>query len=118
MVIETIIKPSLVERKPAWAFALGVLLSSIGILIGLLAFPKNAGLAGILFIVIGGVPFLHKILDIEEVKEEKVHALKKLILRNKTIIEIYFNKLRNQEYAKKIVMQGIVDLEVFSTFQS
>ena len=42
-----------------------------------------------MFTAIASVPFLRKILDIEEVAEEHARTLKGLILRNKKIIEIF-----------------------------
>jgi len=90
MVIEALISPYKVERNVFWAIPLGFLLSVVGLVVGLILFPKDASLVGILFTTVAGVPFLRNILIIEEIEDEKVHAIIQFFLRNKTIISIYF----------------------------
>ena len=43
MVVETVISPKLVDKKPAYSLVLGFILASIGIVIGWL-FPKMLAL--------------------------------------------------------------------------
>lgn len=90
MVLENIIHPEWVEKNPLYALVLGGGLSSIGIWIGVLIFPQDASIAGILFTLIAALPFLRKILKLEEAIEERARTLKGLFFRNKTIIEVYF----------------------------
>jgi uncharacterized membrane protein SpoIIM required for sporulation len=69
MVVEYLIRPSWVVKKPIYALLLGVCLSFIGTSIGLFIFPDEAAIAGILFTTIAATPFLGKILDTVDADE-------------------------------------------------
>jgi uncharacterized membrane protein SpoIIM required for sporulation len=90
MVLEALIPPSKVENNILWAVPLGFMLSVVGLTIGLLLFPKDASLIGILFTTLAGVPFLRGILTIEEIKDEQIHEVIQFLKRNERVIKIYF----------------------------
>ncbi len=90
MVLETFIKPEWVEKDPIYALPLGFSLSIIGLVVGLLLFPEDAGLVGILFTTIAALPFIRKILFLQEKQDKNVHSFLRLLLRNRKVIEIYF----------------------------
>jgi len=69
MVVEYLIRPQWVVKKPVYALILGVCFSFIGTSIGLFIFPEDAAIAGILFTTIAATPFLGKVLDVTKAKE-------------------------------------------------
>jgi len=89
MVVENLIKPEWVEEKPVYAIILGLCLSTIGIWIGALLFPEEASLAGVLFTTLAGVPFLRKILKIEENIDSTLGTLGQFFQRNRHMLSIY-----------------------------
>lgn len=54
-----------------------------------LIFPSESGIIAIMFTAIASLPFIRKVIDIEEKVEENAHSLKQLFFRNKKIIEIF-----------------------------
>ncbi|UCD03934.1 MAG: stage II sporulation protein M [Candidatus Woesearchaeota archaeon] len=89
MVLEKIINVSMIEDKPAYAIVLGIIFSTIGLVVGWLIFPNDASIVAIMFTAIASLPFIRKVIYIEEKGEERAHTLKQLIIRNKKIIEIF-----------------------------
>jgi len=69
MVVEYLIRPQWVVKKPVYALLLGICLSFIGTSIGLFIFPDEAAIAGILFTTIAATPFLGKVLDTVDAEE-------------------------------------------------
>lgn len=89
MVIETLIKPEWVEKSPIYALPLGFCLSIIGLAVGLILFPEDVSLVGLLFTTLAALPFLRKIIWLQEKQDERINSFVRLILRNRKIIEIY-----------------------------
>jgi uncharacterized membrane protein SpoIIM required for sporulation len=89
MVIESIIKPIQIERRPIIGLIFGLVLTIICVLIAAIFFKTSASITAIMLVTIGSVPLLKAILDIEEKKELETNTLKNLILRNKKIFIIY-----------------------------
>ena len=91
MVLENIISVKQTEKNPIYAFFLGVMLTSIAILLGYRVFLSNAGLATIAFIIMGSMPFLRKLISIEEKEEAQANTFKKAFKRNEPIIWLFLN---------------------------
>ncbi|MFC1698107.1 hypothetical protein ACFL1H_07220 [Nanoarchaeota archaeon] len=66
MVFEQIFKPKWLERRPSYAFLLGVIYSIIGILCARLIFPRSTAYLAIAFTAVLLIPSLNKLLEIEE----------------------------------------------------
>jgi uncharacterized membrane protein SpoIIM required for sporulation len=90
MVIENIIRPEWVERNPLYGFILGACISTIGIFLGPMIFPNDASLAGVLLTTIAGLPFLHKIMRIEQQVGSYMAGTESFIKRNAHLMLIYF----------------------------
>ena len=90
MVLERIISVKKVETNPYYAGFFGVIITLIAILVGYRVFENNAGMAALAFIVIGSLPFLRKLISIEESEEATANTFKKAFARNRKIIEIFF----------------------------
>jgi len=90
MVLERIISVEKVESKPYYAGFFGAMIAVIAILVGYRVFQSSAGMAALAFIVIGSLPFLRKLISIEESEEATANTFLKAFKRNKNIIEIFF----------------------------
>ena len=90
MVLERIISVKKAETNPYYAGFFGVIITLIAILVGYRVFEVNAGMAALAFIVIGSLPFLRKLISIEESKEATANNFRKAFTRNRKIIEIFF----------------------------
>jgi len=92
MVVEQAFKARWLEKRPRYAFLLGVLYTIIGIASAKLIFSSNIGLMSIAFTSILLLPSLNKLLQDEENVEirEKKLSLKLLFKDHKDIFEIYF----------------------------
>jgi len=89
MVLEKIISVSMVEENVWYAVFLGVIFSTIGLVVGWVVFPSEASIVAVMFTAIASLPFIRKVIDIEERVEERAHSLKQLVTRNRKIIEIF-----------------------------
>lgn len=89
MVVENLIKPEWVEKKPLYALILGACLTTIGIWVGAIIFTSDASIAGVLFTTISAVPFFKKILDLEELARINLKTTRDIINRNLWIVIIY-----------------------------
>jgi len=90
MVVERLIKPEWVAKNVLYALLLGICFSTIGIWVGVLVFAHDASIVSIMFTVIAALPFLHRILSLGESVKENVSSLRKMVIRNKQILQIYF----------------------------
>ena len=90
MVLERIISVKKAETNPYYAGFFGIIITLIAILVGYRVFEINAGMATLAFIVIGSLPFLRKLISIEESKEATANTFKQAFSRNRKIIEIFF----------------------------
>ena len=87
MVLERIVSVEKVEAKPYYAACFGAIITLIAILVGYRVFQVNAGMATLAFIVIGSLPFLRKLIAIEEAEEATANTFKKALARNRQVIE-------------------------------
>lgn len=90
--LENIFKPDWLEKKPRYAFIIGLVYSIIGIIAALIIFPKSQGIASIAFLSLLLVPSLNRILAIEEIQDvhEKKFFIKKIFQDHADVLEIYF----------------------------
>ena len=91
MVFEQIFKTSWIEKRPRYAFLLGVFYSILGLASAYFIFGSNPGLMGVAFTSILLIPSLNRLLQDEENIEirEKKFSLKLLFKDHKDIFEIY-----------------------------
>ncbi len=91
MVLEHLFPEDWLERKPRYAFILGVVYSIVGILVARLLFPSDPALVAVAFISILLLPELRKIFAIEERQErhDKRVSLKRLWRDDHDVIAVY-----------------------------
>ncbi|MBS3127978.1 stage II sporulation protein M [Candidatus Woesearchaeota archaeon] len=92
MVFEQLFRTDWIERKPRYAFLLGVCYSILGIISARLIFGKNPSMMTVAFTSVLLIPSLNRLLLDEENVEirEKKLSLKMLFLDHKDIFGIYF----------------------------
>jgi uncharacterized membrane protein SpoIIM required for sporulation len=90
--LENILKPDWLERKPRFAFLIGLIYSMIGILAAYIVFPSSQGIASIAFLSILLIPSLSSVMAIEEVQDttEKKFTLRQIFSDHADVLEIYF----------------------------
>lgn len=92
MVLEQVFKLSWIEKRPAHAFALGLIYSFVGIITAKMIFPGTPSLMTVAFTSLLLLPSLNRLLAIEEnveIREKKFH-FRQLFKDHKDIFEIYF----------------------------
>lgn len=89
--LENILKPDWLGRKPRFAFVIGFVYSLIGILAALIIFPKSQGIASIAFLSLLLVPSLNSILKIEEIQDTKSSgfSIKKILNDHSDVLQVY-----------------------------
>jgi len=90
MVLEKIINYTEIESNPKKVFFYSILITLVSILLGYRVFESSPGFAALAFIVIGSLPFIRKLIEIEEIKEANTNNWKLALLRNRKVIEILF----------------------------
>ena len=90
--LENILKPDWLEKKPRFAFLIGVIYSIIGIIAALIIFPSSQGIASIAFLSMLLIPSLGSLAKIEEIQDTHSNkfTLKKIFSDHSDILEIYF----------------------------
>ena len=91
MVLEQLFKEKWLEKRPLFAFLIGVIYSLIGILFAYLIFPNSFGMMSVSFTSILIIPSLNILLSHEEnieIREKKL-SIKLLFQDHKDIFEIY-----------------------------
>ena len=91
MVLEKIINVTEIEHKPSKTLYYSVLITLVSILLGYRVFESSPGFAALSFIVIGSLPFVRKLIEIEEIQEASANNWKVALQRNKPVIEILFS---------------------------
>ncbi len=77
MVLEAMFEESSIKRHPLFVFFMAIALSSVGIWLAFLMFPKSASVLSIAFVSIGFMPVLHQLFcdeeqcEVEECETEK-----------------------------------------------
>lgn len=89
--LENILKPDWLEKKPRFAFLIGFIYAIIGIIAAYIIFPKSQGIASIAFLSMLLIPSLGKILAIEEIQDSKSKkfTIKKIFKDHADVLEIY-----------------------------
>ena len=90
--LENVLKPDWLEKKPRWAFAIGFIYALIGIMAAWFVFPSSHGIASLAFLSVLLVPVLNKIFDIEERQDskEKKFSIQRIFKDHADVLEIYF----------------------------
>lgn len=91
MVFEQLFSADWIERKPLFAFIIGISYSLLGIMSALLIFPNDVGIASLAFTSLLILPSLNQLLALEENVEirEKKLSLRLLFKDHKDIFEVY-----------------------------
>ncbi|MCK5282052.1 MAG: stage II sporulation protein M [Nanoarchaeota archaeon] len=79
MVLESLISPIKAEKKPWEMFFIGILYSSIAIIISIFLFRDYASLIAIFFTVMASIPIIYWTIKMEEKKDLSIHEEKVLI---------------------------------------
>lgn len=89
--LENILKPDWLEKKPRYAFVIGFVYSLIGIIAALIIFPRSQGIASIAFLSLLLVPSLSSILKIEEIQDTRPgkFSLKRIFKDHSDVLEVY-----------------------------
>ncbi len=72
MVLESLIDPINASKSKLNLIALGFLYASVGLFVGLLAWPGQASLVLVFLTVMASMPFVYNLLKIEEEKDTKI----------------------------------------------
>ena len=89
--LENILKPDWLEKKPRFAFLVGFVYSIISIVSALIIFPSSQGIASIAFVSLLLVPSLNSILRIEEIQDTKSKgfSIKHVFKDHSDVLQIY-----------------------------
>lgn len=89
--LENILKPDWLEKKPRFAFVIGFVYSLIGIFAASIIFPRSQGIASIAFLSLLLVPSLNSILKIEEIQDTKSRgfSIKKILSDHSDVLQVY-----------------------------
>ena len=79
MVIESLLYPVKVERRPWQMFFMGLLYNTIAVFLALWIFNKQASFAAVFFTVLAAVPLIYNTLKYEEAKDLKTDSEKVLL---------------------------------------
>ena len=92
MVLEKLFPDNWTKNKLRYALLIGIVYSSIAIIISFLLFGKSSGLISVVLTSLMIMPMLEKLLSKEEKKEERERSfsLKKLFNDNKEVTVTYF----------------------------
>ncbi len=90
MVLEKIVNITEVEHKPSKTLFYSIIITLVSILIGYRVFESSPGFAALSFIVIGSLPFIRKLIEIEEIEEANASNWKIALKRNRPTVEILF----------------------------
>ena len=90
--LENILKPDWLERKPRFAFVIGLVYAIIGIVAAWIIFPNSQGIASIAFLSMLLIPSLNKMFTIEEKQDSvsKKFSFKKIFQDHNDILQVYF----------------------------
>ena len=91
MVLESLINPFKAERSPWEMFFIGVLYSSIGIILSLWIFRDQASLVMVFLTVMACIPIVYNTMKLEEKKDMEIDKERVLLKEhNKAIIFLMF----------------------------
>jgi uncharacterized membrane protein SpoIIM required for sporulation len=79
MVLESLLNPLDAEKRPWEMFFIGILYSSIAILIGLMIFGEDASLVIVFLTVLACIPIIYGAIKLEENKDMVINSEQKLI---------------------------------------
>src|SRR3989339_1979709 len=91
IMLENILKPDWLEKKPRFAFLIGFVYSIIGIVAAAIIFPRSQGIASIAFLSLLLVPSLNSILKIEEIQDTKSRgfSIKRIFTDHSDVLQVY-----------------------------
>ncbi len=92
MVLEQLFKANWLEKRPLYAFLLGIMYALVGIVSARIIFPRSSSIMSVAFTAILLIPSLNKLLSDEENREirEKKLSLRLLFKDHLDVFEIYF----------------------------
>ncbi|MBS1267079.1 MAG: hypothetical protein MAG795_01050 [Candidatus Woesearchaeota archaeon] len=79
MVLENLLQPKNLEHNKLNLIALGFLYASVGLFVGLLAWPSQSSLVLVFLTVMASMPFVYNLLKQEEQKDKEIYEEKKLL---------------------------------------
>ena len=90
--LEQILKPDKLEKKPGYAFLVGFIYAIIGIVTAYFVFPKSQGIASIAFLSALLIPTLSAMFAIEQKQDSsaKKFSFKRIWLDHNDILQVYF----------------------------
>ncbi|MBW2966586.1 stage II sporulation protein M [Candidatus Woesearchaeota archaeon] len=89
MVLELLINPKKVSGKPWEMFFIGFMYSFIALFLSLWIFKGYASIVMVTFTVIASVPFVHRVIELEEKKDLVIKKEKNLLREHKKAISIF-----------------------------
>src|SRR3989344_7812332 len=91
MVLESLIKAKLAEKRPWNLFYLGILYASVAIFLSLWIFRDQSSLVMVFLTVIAAVPFMYRIISYEEKQDLKIKSEIKLLEQHtKALVALMF----------------------------
>jgi uncharacterized membrane protein SpoIIM required for sporulation len=120
MVFEQLFSADWMERRPLFAFIIGLSYSLLGILSARIIFPDDMGIAAIAFTSILILPSLNQLMSLEEnveIREDKL-SLRLLFKDHKDIFEIYIFLFFGILLTYSVLTLILPDLQVQSFFSS
>lgn len=91
MVVESFITPDEARRNPWSLFLLGIVYSTIGILLALIIFPSQASITAVFLTTLASAPLFVSLMKSEEVTDERFFSQEKSVLfKHVDIISIFF----------------------------
>ncbi len=73
MVLESLLNPFVVKKKPWEMFLVGVLYSFVSLFLAYISFPEHAGLLMVFFIVMSSIPLVYNAIKNEEQLDLEIH---------------------------------------------
>jgi len=118
--LENILRPDWLERKPRHAFLIGFIYSIIGIIAAYVIFPKSQGIASIAFLSMLLIPSLNKILSIEEKQDadSKKFTIRRIFQDHADVLQVYFMLFLGIFLAYALFSIKFTDLLVQGVFDS
>lgn len=89
MVLETLVSPSLAEKKPFYMFILGMLYASIAVFLSLWIFKDQASLIVVFLTVLACVPLIYQTIKDEEKKDEELDDERSMLKQHKKALSFF-----------------------------
>jgi uncharacterized membrane protein SpoIIM required for sporulation len=89
MVFEALTSPMAAEERPWQMFLLGILYSSLGVILGLWIFRDYASLIMVFITVMGCLPIVYNTVKLEEKKDEQEYGESRLLLEHAKALKVF-----------------------------